>query len=122
VKLKLDENLGTSAAELLRRAGHNVSTVHEQNMCSASDRELVTVCVAEKRSLVTLDMDFSNPIVFNPKDYAGIAVLRLPSNPTMNDLSAALRTLLVGLRRADIAGKLWVIRKGKIREYMSDEP
>jgi len=38
MKLKLDENLGTRAAELLREAGHDLSTVPEQNLCSTPDK------------------------------------------------------------------------------------
>ena len=78
MKLKLDENLGASGCELLRAAGHDVTTVPEQGLCSASDADLIAHCGHEKRALVTLDLDFGNPLVFHPLDYSGIAVLRLP--------------------------------------------
>lgn len=121
MKLKLDENLGTRGAELFRAAGHDVATVAEQQLTSASDREVITACQAERRCLVTLDQDFANPLVFEPKDYTGIAVLRLPSRPTPDDLWAACRMLITALSREDIAGKLWVVRRDRVRQYYAEE-
>jgi predicted nuclease of predicted toxin-antitoxin system len=78
VNLKLDENLGHTAAELFREAGHGVETVHSQRLSGAPDAEVIALCRREQRCLVTLDLDFSNPLMFKPWEYAGIAVLRLP--------------------------------------------
>lgn len=57
MRLKLDENLGTLGVELLRQAGHDVVTVAEQGLCSATDNALITVCLRERRCIVTLDLD-----------------------------------------------------------------
>ncbi len=120
MKLKLDENLGGMAATLLRRAGFDVRTVPEQVMCSSSDRNLIQKCSNEERCLVTLDMEFGNPLLFRPSDYHGIAVLRLPARPTPENLSNAVRTLIGGLSRENIDGKLWIIQRGKVREYQPE--
>jgi hypothetical protein len=117
MKLKLDENLGNRGAELFRQAGHDVATVPGQGLSGTSDENLLTVCQAEGRCLVTLDLDFSNPLRFPPADYAGIAVLRLPSRPTPADLTDLMNTLLAALAQADITGKLWTVQRGRIREY-----
>lgn len=87
MKLKLDENLGARGVEVLSQAGHDVLTVAEQGLCSTTDRTLIEVCRTEGRCLVTLDLDFANPLVFRPSEYAGIAVLRLPAKPGSQDLS-----------------------------------
>ena len=39
MKFKLDENLGRSAAELLRLAGHEVATVAGEELCGTPDQK-----------------------------------------------------------------------------------
>ncbi len=121
MKLKLDENLPCSAAEMLQAADHDVSTVGGQDLCSTGDRRLIGLCRDERRELVTFDLDFSNPLLFKPTDYTGIVVLRLPNGPTHADLLAALETLIAGLAQNDVCGRLRVVRRGRIREYDPEE-
>ncbi len=117
MNLKLDENLGARGMELFRQAGHDVSTVSEQKLCRASDKDLIAVCRSELRCMVTLDLEFGNPLLFKPGEYPGIAVLRMPSRPTPESLLDTIKTLIKGLARNDIRGKLWIIQRGRIREY-----
>jgi predicted nuclease of predicted toxin-antitoxin system len=122
VNLKLDENLGHTAAELFRRAGHGVETVHTQKLSGAPDAEVIAMCRREQRCLVTLDLDFSNPLMFKPWEYAGIAVLRLPAKPSHDDVLRVCQTLIAGLAQETITGKLWTVQRGRIREYRPDRP
>jgi len=117
MKIKIDENLGRRAAELLRVAGHDATTVPEENLCSSSDRDLIHVCREERRCLVTLDLDFGNPFLFPPAEFHGIAVLRVPPKPSPTDLDVLLRTLIGALERDSIKGKLWIVQPGRIREH-----
>jgi predicted nuclease of predicted toxin-antitoxin system len=82
MKLKLDENLGRHAEELLRRLGHDVQTVSAEKLWGSEDAHLIQICRSEKRCLVTLDIEFGNPLLFQPSAYEGIAVLRLPRKPS----------------------------------------
>ena len=117
MKLKLDENLGVRGATLFRDAGHDVTTVVDQDMTSAPDDELLAVCHAEQRALVTLDLDFSNPLVYPPQRYSGIAVIRLPARIVSDDLWAACRVLVSALGKTELAGKLWIVQRDRVREY-----
>ena len=62
MNIKLDENLGSRGAAILRAAGHHVTTVAEEGLSSASDRRLAEVCRSDRKCLVTLDLDFGNPL------------------------------------------------------------
>lgn len=121
MRLKLDENLGHNAADLFRDAGHDIETVPGEGLASSPDDVILDACRREQRCLVTLDLDFSNPLIVPPERHAGIAVLRLPRRPSQADLLLACRTLIAALARQDIAGKLWVIQRGRVREYQPDK-
>ena len=116
--VKLDENLGERGRQMLTDAGHDVATVSDQGLTSATDSQLIDVCRQESQCLVTLDLDFSNPFVFPPEDYAGIAVFRLPRRATPDDLFAAVSTLVSALKGDMIHGKLWIIERHRVREYL----
>jgi hypothetical protein len=64
-----------------------------------------------------MDLDFSNPIQFPPAKSAGIVVLRTPRNPSLQDILACIETFIAGVPKEDLAGKLRIISKGRIREY-----
>ena len=121
MRFKLDENLGKTVADVLQSHGHDVETVWSQGLSRATDREVIAACQSEQRCLVTLDLDFGNPLLFDPAEYAGIAVLRLPPCPCHRDIVDACETLVAGLRKGDITGKLWIVQRGRVREYQREE-
>jgi predicted nuclease of predicted toxin-antitoxin system len=121
IHLKLDENLGNRGAAMFRAAGHDVATVFEEGLTSASDEKLSEACRTESRCLVTLDRDFANPFFFDPANFLGIAVIRLPATITEDLLTEAIKVLIAGLARSDIRGRLWVVQRGRIREYRPQE-
>ncbi len=120
MRLKLDENLGRRTAEALRQAGHDVMTVPDQRLEGTPDPELIEECRGEERCLVILDLGFGNPLVFRPSRYHGIAVLRLPARASSKDLDETVQTLIGGLEREDIGGKLWIVQLGRIRHYQEE--
>ncbi|AFZ27298.1 Protein of unknown function DUF82 [Cylindrospermum stagnale PCC 7417] len=118
MNIKLDENLGNlRVGTWLRLAGHDVATVKEQGLTSAPDTEVIDVCRRENRCLITSDRGFGNRLKYNPSEYAGIVVIRLPSHSNFEYWREAIDTLILGLEQADVTGKLWIVQKGKIQEY-----
>lgn len=121
MRVKLDENLGAQLVAAFRKAGHDVATVADERLQGTADRQLIDAARAEERCLVTLDVEFGNPLVFRPSDYRGIAVLRLGAPMTHSALVACVDALLSALERADVVGKLWIVQPGRVREYQPEQ-
>jgi len=121
VRVKLDENLGTRGVALLAAGCCDVATVVAEGLCSASDEILIEVCRGERRTLVSLDKDFSSILRFPPALYAGIVVLRLPEPLTPSAIEDALRRFLTASTDVDFSGRLWIIDAHRIREFEGPE-
>lgn len=115
MKFKLDENLSTRTQEIFRDAGHDVRTVRDEMLSGTSDDNLYQVCQFESRCLVTLDLDFANTLRFPPENSSGIAVFRIPRNPTLSDLELLTRQFLVSLEEMSVNKNLWIVEIGRIR-------
>ena len=124
MRFKLDENLGRRGLGAFEAEGHDVSTIHLQGLDGSPDALVYDVCRVEGRVLVTLDLDFSNPLVFDPRTTSGVAVLRLSRSPVPSELADAVALLLVALSVNAIAGLLWIVHPTRIRVWSppEDEP
>ena len=121
MKLKLDENLGRRGQQMIAAAGHDVASVADQGLEGSLDGDLLEYCRAEGRCLVTLDLDFANPLVFLPSRYPGIAVLRIPQKASATDLLMLIETLMEALKSEVLIGKLWIVEIGRIRVYEEED-
>jgi predicted nuclease of predicted toxin-antitoxin system len=117
LRIKLDENLRQTAVELLAAAGHDVSTVALQGMTSSTDQQVFAACSAERRILVTLDLDFANPAHFPPATSAGIAVCRIRGSNRKATTLACMRQLIGALASTTIAGQLWIVETTRVRVF-----
>jgi predicted nuclease of predicted toxin-antitoxin system len=114
MRFKVDENLPVEAADLLRMNGHDALTVFEQSMRGHPDADVAAVCKAEKRALITLDVDFAEIRAYAPEDYSGILVLRARLQDKATVLDLISRTLPL-LATEPLEGHLWIVDEGSIR-------
>ncbi len=114
MKFKTDENIPLEAADLLRAAGHDTLSVFDESLAGRPDGKIASVCQEERRTLITLDTDFSDIRTYPPADYPGLRVLRLPRQ-SVPEVTRVIRRLLEVLKRTDCHGQLWIVERDRIR-------
>jgi len=120
VRFKLDENLDARLVSLVQQGGHDVETVENEGLSGRDDNAIYDACLSAGRILITLDLDFSNPIRFPPAPTPGIIIVR-PPRPVLPQIRATLAAALPDLKRRPVSGKLWIIEPGRIRLYDPNE-
>lgn len=112
---KVDENLPVEATIVLQEAGLDAMSVHDQEMVGSTDDTIADVCKAERRAIVTLDLDFADIRTYPPEDHFGLIVLRLDRQDKQHvvDVLAQLASKLTD--DADLIGKLWIVNEQTIR-------
>ena len=110
----VDENLPAEVADQLRGAGHDATTVFERRLVGQIDVAVAAVCRTERRALLTLDLDFANTLLYPPKDYFGLVVLRLERQDKPHILEVTAK-LIARLVQEELVGKLWVVDEERIR-------
>lgn len=114
MRFLVDENLPTEVAEQLRSAGHDATAVFERRLAGQADAEIAAVCRAERRALLTLDLDFANTLLYPPEDQFGLVVLRLERQDKAHILEVTAQ-LITRLEQEELVGKLWVVDEERIR-------
>jgi predicted nuclease of predicted toxin-antitoxin system len=118
MRLKLDENLDVGLAVWLKSMGHDAKTVRDEEMSGASDEQVFAAAMAENRCLVTLDLDFSDPLRFPPNNSAGTLVLRVPV-PSMAMIRRLLEQAMAHGTTASPKGQIWIVEPGRVRIWES---
>ncbi len=77
MRFKIDENSPFSVKKILESIGdHQVDSVYHERVTGIEDGDLLTLCLNEKRILITLDTDFSNAVLHPRGTFYGIVLLR----------------------------------------------
>jgi len=114
MKFKVDENLPIEVAQLLREAGHDVYSVHDQGLVGAKDQVLAEVCQSENRAMLTLDIHFADIRTYPPENYSGLIVLRLARQDKPHVLEV-MRRMLKLFSSETLEGKLWIVDEKRVR-------
>ena len=119
MKFKLDECLDVRLAALFYDAGHDIQTVYQEKLSGAPDERVYSACLHEKRTLVTQDMDFSNPFRFSPLPSQGIIVLRNPSQ-LLPEAEYLVQMVILKIPDESLPGHLWIVDRQLIRIWPSE--
>jgi predicted nuclease of predicted toxin-antitoxin system len=120
LKLKLDENFDARLIPDLLLEGFDADTVVSEGLGGSSDETVYETCKSVDRVLVTLDLDFSNPLRFQPEGTPGILIVR-PHRAVLSSVRATLWGALARLKSGAARGKLWIVEPGRIREHLTRE-
>jgi len=114
MRFKVDESLYVEVADLLRGQGHDALTVFDQGLRGRDDHDIADMCRSENRVRLSLDLDFSNILMFPPENYPGLIILRLRKKGR-----AAVRHVVTRvvehLNKEPLAGFLWIVDEHRIR-------
>ncbi|MCX7007595.1 MAG: DUF5615 family PIN-like protein, partial [Kiritimatiellaeota bacterium] len=77
MRIKLDENLPSDLAEVLRLHGHDVDTVVTENLTGHPDETVWEAVGKAGRFFITTDLDFSDVRRYRPGTHAGVLLIRL---------------------------------------------
>jgi predicted nuclease of predicted toxin-antitoxin system len=116
MRFKLDENFDLRLTSLVAAGGHAVDTALAEGLSGTSDERVYQACRDTGRTLITLDLDFSNPLRFPPDPTEGIVVLR-PPRPTLPLIRVTLTSVLPDLKSRSLRGTLVIAEPARIRLY-----
>lgn len=120
MRFKVDESLHGEIADLLRGQGHDALTVFDQGLRGRDDHDIADTCRSENRVLLSIDLDFSNILMFPPENYPGLIVLRLRKKGR-----AAVRRVVTRvmdhLNKEPLEGRLWIVDEHRIRIHRVGE-
>ena len=121
MRLKLDENLSRSVAELFRAGGHDAATIRDQSLQGAPDETVFEVSSREHRVLVTLDRDLGQVLRFPPEASAGIIVIEVGPRASHRSLLERTRELLTLLETRSPERALWILEPGRVRIHLAKD-
>lgn len=104
------------ANAFLSKYGHDVHNVYDEALGGQSDTSVAAACQREKRTLLTLDVDFCNVKRYPPSEYSGIIVLR-PHRQTFDQISEILFRIAekTDFTEQSVSGHIWVVTAYNIR-------
>lgn len=120
MRFKSDENLHPDVTKLLRDNGHDALSVWDEGLRGKPDNSLAELCRFEARSLLTLDVGFSDIRAYPPQQFPGIIVLRLNHQDRRHVMSVLPRILEL-LKTEPLAGRLWVVDEYSVRVRGGEE-
>lgn len=109
-----DMGVSRRVAEHLRSGGHDVVHLRDRGLQRAPDGEVFRLATAERRILLTFDLDFGEIAARCVGPWASVIVFRL-ADASSDHVSERLGTTLARTGAALDAGAVVVIEEGRCR-------
>ena len=106
MRILLDENVHVKLMDRLIKLGHETVRVPS----GLKNGQVMELAIRESRILLTQDKDFANRLMYPPKQYPGIIILRIHP-PELDRLTSALRAFLGDLGNVSLKGKLAIVEE-----------
>ena len=114
MKLLLDMGLAPRTASFLRAGGHDAIHLSEENLQRLSDERIVEKAVAERRVIITFDLDFSAIVALQRLAQPSIILFRLEEFTTER-INSILLELLTVHQNVLQSGAIIVVEPDRIR-------
>ena len=114
MKVKLDENLSVSLLKIFSEFGCDAETVDGEGLSGANDATVFKHVQAEKRLLVTCDLDFADIRHYTPSREDGIMVLRL-SDRSWTSVIKRIRQVLEEISLENLQGATTIVSDTDVR-------
>jgi predicted nuclease of predicted toxin-antitoxin system len=114
MRFKLDENIPDGLAGDLTAAGHDAATCLQEGIAGAGNPAIAAHAAAERRILMTFDLDFGDIRSYPPGSHPGMVIFRLDSQDIAS-CRAALTRLLGTIPEPDFDGNLLIVEDNRVR-------
>lgn len=114
MKVKIDENMPASVADVLNQLGHETDTVRQEGLVGQDDARIWKAAQESGRFLIMQDLDFSDIRRFAPGTHFGLLLVRLRS-PGRVALMERVRTLFQTEQAEDWQNCFVVATEHKLR-------
>ena len=111
--LKLDENIPTAVAVVLRGRGIDLDTVVEEFLGGHSDPAVLDAATQEDRLLITMDRGFGDIRAHPPGNHPGIIVLR-PDHQPIPTVTTMVETLIDNHPIESLAGCVTIVQRNML--------
>lgn len=116
MRFKVDEDLPSDVAQIMRDAGYDAASIVEQKMTGEKDGRIWEHVQLEGRCLVTADKGFAILAMRHSTHHQGLILFRLPRESRDGYIALSRRLVTSGKLR-DIPGNITVVSPESIRTH-----
>ena len=111
----VDADLPRSTAQALAGAGHATQHVNEVGLGSAADRAIFDYAQQNSASLVTRDLDFTDPLRFPERTHHGLVIVRIRETLPPATVNQMLLRAINALREDELANAIIIVEENRFR-------